>query len=50
VALEAAAGSVYDVLVQQLALATPDLPLPAAQELLADPLTWPIAKPLPPLA
>ena len=49
-ALEAAAGSVYDVLVQQLALGAADLPLPAAQELLADPMTWPTAKPLPPLS
>jgi pyridoxal/pyridoxine/pyridoxamine kinase len=49
VALEAAAGSVHDVLVRQLAQAASDLPLPSAQELLADPVTWPTAKPLPPL-
>jgi pyridoxine kinase len=50
VALEAAVGGVYDLLVQQMALGMEDLPLPAAQDLLTDPRTWPTAKPLPPLA
>ncbi len=50
VALEAAVGSVHDVLVRQMALGVDDLPLPEAQELLTDPRTWPTAKPLPPLS
>jgi hypothetical protein len=43
-------GSVHDVLVQQMALGLDDLPLPAAQELLTDPRTWPTARPLAPLS
>lgn len=44
VALEAATGAVYDVIVRSLALDGEDLALPAAQDLLTDPVTWPSAK------
>ncbi len=44
VALEAATGAVYDVIVRSLALDSEDLALPAAQDLLTDPVTWPSAK------
>lgn len=43
VALEAATGAVYDVIVRSLAAESEDLALPAAQELLAEPVTWPRA-------
>ena len=44
VALEAATGAVYDVIVRSLAAESDDLLLPGAQDLLADPVTWPTAK------
>jgi len=44
VALEAATGAVYDVIVRSLAVESEDLLLPGAQDLLADPVTWPTAK------
>lgn len=44
VALEAATGAVYDVIVRSLAAESEDLLLPGAQDLLADPVTWPTAK------
>lgn len=47
VALEAATGAVYDVIVRSLAEQSDDLALPQAQDVLADPLTWPQAKALP---
>lgn len=40
VALEAAVGGVYDVIVRSLAAQSEDLLLPEAQDLLADPMTW----------
>jgi pyridoxine kinase len=40
VALEAAVASVHDVIVRALASESDDLPLPAAQDLLVDPMTW----------
>jgi pyridoxine kinase len=46
VALEAATGSVYDVIVRSLAAGSKDLALPAAQEVLDEPATWPRARPL----
>lgn len=46
VALEAATGSVYDVIVRSLAAESEDLLLPAAQEVLDEPVTWPRARPL----
>ncbi len=46
VALEAATGAVYDVIVRSLAAQSSDLALPAAQEFLAEPKTWPQAKSL----
>jgi pyridoxine kinase len=46
VALEAATGSVYDVSVRTLAAECEDLLLPQAQDLLADPVTWPTARAL----
>lgn len=46
VALEAAVGAVYDVIVRSLAAESEDLLLPAAQELLAEPVTWPRARPV----
>ncbi|HEX8902499.1 pyridoxal kinase [Vitreimonas sp.] len=46
VALEGATGSVYDVIVRSLAADSEDLLLPAAQELLEEPVTWPRARSL----
>jgi len=46
VALEAATGAVYDVIVRALAAESEDLVLPAAQDVLAEPVTWPLARPL----
>src|SRR5690242_128575 len=46
VALEAATGAVYDVIVRSLAAESEDLVLPAAQDVLEDPVTWPMARPL----
>lgn len=46
VALEAATGAVYDVIVRSLAAESDDLLLPEAQDLLADPVTWPTARAL----
>ncbi len=43
VALEAATGAVYDVIVRSLAAESKDLDLPAAQDVLAEPITWPRA-------
>jgi pyridoxine kinase len=48
VALEAATGAVYDVIVRSLAAESGDLLLPMAQELLAEPITWPRANRLEP--
>ncbi|MEQ1619179.1 MAG: pyridoxal kinase [Terricaulis sp.] len=42
-ALEGATGAVYDVIVRSLAANSEDLALPAAHDLLADPVTWPRA-------
>lgn len=44
VALEGATGGVYDVIVRSLAAESEDLLLPAAQDVLADPVTWPRAR------
>ena len=44
VALEAATGAVYDVIVRSLAAESEDLLLPGAQEVLSEPVTWPRAK------
>jgi len=49
VALEGATGAVYDVIVRTLAAQADDLVLPEAQDLMAEPSTWPAAKPLEPL-
>ncbi|MBS0384890.1 MAG: bifunctional hydroxymethylpyrimidine kinase/phosphomethylpyrimidine kinase, partial [Proteobacteria bacterium] len=46
VALEAATGAVYDVIVRSLAAESEDLLLPAAQQVLEEPVTWPLARPL----
>lgn len=46
VALEAATGAVYDVIVRSLAKESEDLLLPEAQDLLADPVTWPTSRAL----
>lgn len=46
VALEAATGAVYDVIVRSLAAESEDLLLPTAQDVLADPVTWPRARQL----
>ncbi len=46
VALEAATGAVYDVIVRSLAAESEDLLLPSAQEVLAEPVTWPRARQL----
>lgn len=46
VALEAATGAIYDVIVRSLAAESEDLVLPAAQDVLADPVTWPRARQL----
>jgi len=43
VALEAATGGVYDVIVRSLAAESEDLYLPAAQAVLDEPVTWPRA-------
>jgi pyridoxine kinase len=43
VALEAATGAVYDVIVRSLAAESDDLLLPGAQDVLAEPVTWPRA-------
>ncbi|HWA01356.1 MAG TPA: pyridoxal kinase [Caulobacterales bacterium] len=47
VALEAATGSVYDVIVRSIAAQSADLALPLAQDMLVDPMTWPQAQALP---
>ncbi len=44
IALEGATGAVYDVIVRSLAAESEDLLLPAAQDVLADPVTWPRAR------
>lgn len=46
IALEAATGAVYDVIVRSLAAQSSDLALPAAQDFLTEPKTWPQAKSL----
>ncbi|MFT3728089.1 MAG: pyridoxal kinase [Terricaulis sp.] len=46
VALEAATGAVYDVIVRSLAAESEDLLLPGAQDVLAEPVTWPRARAL----
>ena len=46
VALEAATGALYDVIVRSLAAESEDLLLPGAQEVLAEPVTWPRARAL----
>lgn len=46
VSLEAATGAVYDVIVRSLAVSSDDLALPEAQDVLADPVTWPQARAL----
>jgi len=46
IALEGATGSVYDVIVRSLAAESEDLILPAAQDVLDDPVTWPRARSL----
>lgn len=43
-ALEGATGAVYDVIVRSLAADSEDLLLPEAQDVLADPITWPRAR------
>lgn len=43
VALEAATGAVYDVIVRSLAAESEDLALPQAQNVLEEPVTWPQA-------
>jgi pyridoxine kinase len=48
VALEAATGAVYDVIVRSMAAESEDLILPEAQDVLVDPITWPRARPLEP--
>lgn len=45
-ALEAAVGATHDVIVRSLAKESDDLALPEAGDLLADPMTWPQARPL----
>lgn len=42
-ALEAATGSTYDVIVRSLAAESEDLALPQAHEVLEEPVTWPTA-------
>jgi pyridoxine kinase len=44
IALEGATGGVYDVIVRSLAAESEDLELPAAQDVLAEPVTWPRAR------
>lgn len=46
VALEAATGSVYDVIVRSIAADSDDLLLPGAHEVLDEPVTWPRAQQL----
>ncbi len=46
VALEAAAGATYDVMVRSAARGDGDLAILEAQDYLADPQTWPTAQPL----
>jgi pyridoxine kinase len=43
-ALEGATGAVYDVIVRSIAVDSDDLVLPEAQDVLADPVTWPRAR------
>ena len=43
VALEAATGAVFDVIVRSLAAESDELLLPGAQDVLAEPVTWPRA-------
>jgi pyridoxine kinase len=43
-ALEGATGAVYDVIVRSIAADSEDLLLPEAQDVLADPVTWPRAR------
>lgn len=43
ISLEGATGAVYDVIVRSLAAESDDLALPAAQDLLNEPTTWPAA-------
>jgi pyridoxine kinase len=47
-ALEGATGAVYDVIVRSIAAESEDLMLPEAQDVLADPVTWPRARHLEP--
>lgn len=44
IALEGATGAVYDVIVRSLAAESEDLLLPAAQDVLDEPVTWPRAR------
>jgi len=44
IALEGATGAVYDVIVRSLAEESEDLLLPAAQDVLVEPVTWPRAR------
>src|SRR5262245_29353158 len=44
IALEGATGAVYDVIVRSMAAESEDLLLPEAQDVLADPVTWPRAR------
>jgi len=46
IALEAATGSTYDVIVRSIAANSDDLLLPQAQALLEEPVTWPRARSL----
>lgn len=46
IALEGATGGVYDVIVRSLAAESDDLFLPAAQDVLDQPVTWPRARSL----
>jgi pyridoxine kinase len=44
IALEGATGATYDVIVRSMAADSEDLLLPEAQDVLADPVTWPRAR------
>jgi pyridoxine kinase len=44
IALEGATGATYDVIVRSIAAESDDLLLPEAQDVLADPVTWPRAR------
>jgi len=44
IALEGATGATYDVIVRSIAADSEDLLLPEAQDVLADPVTWPRAR------